>query len=195
MAKKHFYTQKLINLLWSFTNKEVEKWPKRYYFTQGIINTDSSLFATDGKMILKANIPDVPDKLKGNVTDNNGNYIVEIGQNEIDTLEKVCRETRTKMFVLNTDKWKKVYEKVKNKKRPKTYKKISPVECVQLTDGFIVRAKDFNRFVGFCEKNDVRLVKFNEKTYSGVSNYMELVGVNCDYYFYDDEKDYIVKYE
>lgn len=51
----------------------------------------------------------------------------------------------------------------------------STYDCVELTDGLVIKTNDFSKFVNFCEKNDVRLVKFNETSYTYVSNLLQLV--------------------
>lgn len=190
MAKKHFYTQKLLNTLWKFVNINVNKKSPQYAFTQGIIYGENALFATDRKLLLKATIPDVPKELKGMVCDNEEQYLMDFKEKDINTLETICNNTRTQTFILNIDIWKTLYDKIKNKKPNKSYTedRISPYECVKLTENLYVKTKDFNKVVKFCDNNNCRLIKFNNNSFSVTSDYLQLVGVNFNIFFDEDEK-------
>lgn len=195
MAKKHFYTQKLLNTLWGFVSEDISKLPQCKFFTEGILYTQDALYSSDTKFVMKATIPDVPKEFKGKICDNKEFVLGEWKDENLELLNKICEQTRPKSFILNVDKWKKVYNQYKTKKRPKNYDRLSPYECVELTDGLVVKTKDFNKFVNFCEKNDVRLIKYNDTSYTCISNYLQLVGTNCNNFFVEDEKLFLNKYE
>lgn len=188
MAKKHFYTQKLLNTLWKFVNTDVNPKSPQYGFTQGIIYTENALFATNSKLLLKASIPDVPKDLKGMICDNNEQYLGDWKEKDVEVLEKVCNQNRPKSFVLNIDQWKERYNDLKKRKFKFTIDRISPFECIQLADDFYVKIKDFNQVVKFCENHNCRLIKYTKYSYSITSDYFQLIGVNFDYWFDEEEK-------
>jgi len=188
MAKKHFYTQKLLNTLWKFVNINVNPKSPQYGFTQGIIYTENALFATDSKLLLKATIPDVPKELKGMVCNNNEEELTDWKEKDIDLLEKICSQNRTKSFVVNIDKWEEAYDKLKTRKIRIIGERISPLECIRLNDDFYVRIKDFNKVVKFCKNNNCRLIKYNDNSFSITNDYLQLVGVNYNCWFDEDEK-------
>lgn len=187
MGKKHFYTQKLLNTLWKFANTEVNPKSPQYGFTQGIIYAENALFATDRFLLLKATIPDVPKELKGKVCNANEDILTDWKETEIDVLENICNQNRTNSFILNIDKWKERYDELK-KRKIRIIENPSPLECVKLADDFYVKIKDFNKVVKFCENNNCRLIKYNNKNYSVTSDYLQLTGINYDYHFDEEEK-------
>lgn len=193
MAKTHYYTKTLLNTLYSFVNKNQEDIESgKFKYTEGIIYCENCLIGTDRRLLLKADIPDVPKDMKNKVYDNEENYITDIKTKDIEILFSVSNQTRTNSFVLNADKWDELYDKIKTKKRPKAYieqDRISPTECVKLTDNLIVLTKDFNKFVKFCKKNNAKLIKYNDNSFAVKSNYMQLIGVNYIKYFEETEKE------
>jgi len=188
MSKTHFYTQKLLNTLWKYVNVDVNKNSPQYAFTQGIIYSENALFATDTKLMLKASIPDVPKELKGSVCDSDENSLTDWQEKNLETLEKICSQSRTKSFILNIDKWEEAYEKLKNRKIRSFETRISPLECIKLNDDFYVKIKDFNKAVKFCKNNNCRLIKYNDNSYSITNDYLQLIGVNYNYWFDEEEK-------
>lgn len=175
MAKKHFYTQKLLNLLYNFSDKE------------GIMFLENFLIGTNHRIIVKADIPDVPKEKKGKICNADEEILSDIDSEIVAKIEKISNENRTKSFVIDFEKWNKIYETVKNKKRPKAYTELSPDESVVLTEGLIVKTKDFNKIVNFMEKLNAKLIKYNDDNFSIKSDYFQIIGVNCYKWFLDRE--------
>ena len=72
------YSQSLLNFLNSYVNKnEKEVESKRYKFTGGLIYLEDGIVATDRRILVKVEIPDVPKEMKNKVYDIDDNLLSE----------------------------------------------------------------------------------------------------------------------
>ncbi len=172
------HTRSLLNFLNGYTNKnEKEIESPKYKFTAGVIYLEDGLVATDRRLLLKVDIPDVPKEMKNKSYDTDDNLVSD----DVDNMSLLLslNQSRTNAFILDFNKWEERYNEIKK------HKSKNVRNTVKLCDGLVVDAKHFNHFVNICKKYDAWLIKFNEKTFSLKKGQVQAVGVN--HLFYGDE--------
>jgi len=172
------YSQSLLNFLNGYVNKnEKEVQSKRYKFTGGVIYLEDGLVATDRRLLVKVEIPDVPKEMKNKVYDIDDNLVTE----DVDNMSILLslNQSRPNSFNIDSDKWEERYNEVKK------HKSKNVRNTIKLCDGLVVDTKYFNKIVNFCKRYDGWLLKFNEKSFSVKKGQAQAVGVNLN--FYGDE--------
>lgn len=172
------HTRTLLNFLNGYTNKnENEIESSKYKFTAGVIYLEDGLVATNRRLLVKVDIPDVPKEMKNKSYDVEDNLVTENVDNM--SLLLSLNQSRPNTFNLDPDRWEERYNEIKKHKSKHVR------NTVKLCEGLVVDSKHFNHLYSLCKKYDAWLFKFNEKTFSLKKGQVQAVGVN--YLFYGDE--------
>ena len=125
------YSQSLLNFLNGYVNKnEKEVQSKRYKFTGGVIYLEDGLVATDRRLLVKVEIPDVPKEMKNKVYDIDDNLVTD----DVDNMSILLslNQSRPNSFNVDGDKWEERYNEVKK------HKSKNVRNTIKLCDGLVV---------------------------------------------------------
>ena len=143
-------------------------------FTGGLIYLEDGLVATDRRLLVKVEIPDVPKEMKNKVYDIDDNLITDTVDSK--SISSSLEQTRPNSFNINQEVWENRYNEVKK------HKSKNVRNTIKLCDGLVVDVKHFNHVMNFCRRYDGWLLKFNEKSFSIKKGPAQIVGVNLNYY-------------